>query len=81
MFGSGGTNFEISPTMMAWSCLVLRAEQQQPSHVTTSCPSHVNKFTDTLPSSTMDQKLLDQILDALTNAHGATLYDMVLETL
>jgi len=29
----------------------------------------------------MDQKLLDQILDILTNAHGMTLYDMVLETL
>ena len=29
----------------------------------------------------MDRKLLDQILDALTNAHGMSLYDMVLETL
>jgi len=29
----------------------------------------------------MDQKLLDQILDALTNAHSMSLYDMVLETL
>jgi hypothetical protein len=29
----------------------------------------------------MDQHLLNQILDALTNAHGTTLYDMVLLTL
>jgi hypothetical protein len=27
MFGSGGTNFEISPTMTVWSYLVLGAEQ------------------------------------------------------
>ena len=29
----------------------------------------------------MDEKLLYQILDALTNAHGTTLYDMILDTL
>jgi hypothetical protein len=29
----------------------------------------------------MDQHLLNQILNALTNAHGTTLYDMVLQTL
>ena len=29
----------------------------------------------------MDEKLLHQILDALTNAHGTTLYDMILGTL
>jgi hypothetical protein len=29
----------------------------------------------------MNEKLLYQILDALTNAHGTTLYDMILETL
>jgi len=29
----------------------------------------------------MDKKLLYEILNALTNAHGATLYDLILETL
>ena len=29
----------------------------------------------------MDQHLLNQILNALTNAHGTTLYDVVLQTL
>jgi hypothetical protein len=29
----------------------------------------------------MDQHLLNQILDTLTNAHGTTLYDMVLQIL
>ena len=37
MFGSGGTNLEISPTVMVWSCLVLRAEQQVMFYLTVQC--------------------------------------------
>ena len=59
-------SLSLSVTASSWSCLVLGAERSY------SICGHVNK---------MNEKLLYQILDALTNAHGTTLYDMILETL